>query len=306
MSRTGLRWGVRTLPRLLRVLGGDRGLAALWRWRATGVLPGGEARRGEAERRVACVVCVWWWEEALGGGRCAAGGGDGVWGVCWSRVSPSPSRAPLPWLLSPPPPTPCRCHLPPPLVLSLHPGARHPSLRWRPGRPGATWARRREEEVVPSHARLGAVAVLPPFPLPLPLLPHSSHPQLRGVPRGPRGLCVLVVGDGGCWGWTRGRVPSLPRGRGGPGWPVGCVWVVRVRLLPSSSVSGVRLSSPVPCGRGAGVGRGGVWRWPRCHLPCLIRFPRRRPRARLAPLPPPPNFSSRLSSRYLARSGAEV
>lgn len=90
-----------------------------------------ERRGGVRPRGVWRAWCVWWWEEALGGGRCAAGGGDGVWGVCWSRVSPSPSRAPLPWLLSPPPPTPCRCHLPPPLVLSLHPGARHPSLRWR-------------------------------------------------------------------------------------------------------------------------------------------------------------------------------
>lgn len=194
-----------------------------------------------------------------------AGGGGGVplavvtgCGACAGRASP-PRRLGLRSLGSsrPLPPLHAAATSPRPSSCLSIPGPVIPLSVGGPGRPGATWARRREEEVVPSHARLGAVAVLPPFPLPLPLLPHSSHPQLRGVPRGPRGLCVLVVGDGGCWGWTRGRVPSLPRGRGGPGWPVGCVWVVRVRLLPSSSVSGVRLSSPVPCGRGAGVGRGG-------------------------------------------------
>lgn len=89
MSRTGLRasGGPDPPPPLLRVLGGDRGLAALWRWRATGVLPGGEARRGEAERRVACVVCVWWWEEALGGGGVPLAVVTGC-GACAGRASP--------------------------------------------------------------------------------------------------------------------------------------------------------------------------------------------------------------------------
>lgn len=164
----------------------------------------------------------------------------------------------------------------------------------------------------PPRAPLGAVAVLPPFPLPLPLGPRSSHPPNFVASRESLEVCVLVVGDGGCWGVVEGAcaVAAAWLWRSGLAGGARLGVVVRVRLL-LSPVSGVRLSSPAPpWPGGAGAGWGFVWRWPRCHpSPPPVPHPVA-PAAVLARVlhrfPRHPQLPSRLSSRYLARSGAEV
>lgn len=91
----------------------------------------------------------------------------------------------------------------------------------------------------------------PAFPSPpTPSAALLSPPTSWRPERASRSVCacrwrwgLLGVDEGACavaaaWPWRSGLAAG-------------------VRLLPSSSVSGVRLSSPVPCGRGAGVGRGG-------------------------------------------------
>lgn len=136
--------------------------------------------------------------------------------MCWSRVSPSPSRAPLPWLLSPPPPTPCRCHLPPPLVLSLHPGARPPRshLGAEEGGGGCPLPRtprgRRRPPAFPSPPTPSAALLSPPT---------SWRPE-----RASRSVCacrwrwgLLGVDEGACavaaaWPWRSGLAGGVRLG----------------------------------------------------------------------------------------------
>lgn len=157
---------------------------------------------------------VWWWEEALGGVvSLAVVTGCGA---CAGRASP-PHRLGLRSLGSsgptpmPPPPPP-----PPPLVLSLHPGARVIPLPLGARPPWSHLAaeEEEEEEVVSPPARASGPSpssCLSLFPLPLGL--HSFHPPNFVASRESLEVCVCLSAMGVVGGWTRGRAPSLSRGR---------------------------------------------------------------------------------------------
>ena len=274
----------------------------------------GLLRGGEARPRAWCGVG--WGGEACvvvgrgAGGRCVAGGGDGVWGVCWSRVSPLTASGSAP--LAPLAPRPCRRRLPrphPSSCLSI-PGPVSSLSRWGPGRPGATWPRRRRRRWCPlPRAPRGRrrPPASPSSPYPLGCTPFTPPTSWRPE-RASRSVCACR--RWGLLGGGRGGVRRRCRvAGGGPGWPVGCVWVARVRLLPPSrlwrpsELPGPPVAGGVGVGLGGGLSGGGLGATPpprassRSPAAVLARGLRRFP---------PPLLPSRLSSRYLARSGAEV
>lgn len=303
-------------PPYLRVPGGD---GEFWLCSGgeedTGVLPGGEVRRGRevCGWRGACVVVVVVVRRGAGGGvSLAVVTGCGA---CAGRAPPprrlrprslGSSRRPPPLhAASPPPPSP---RLVSPVLGPVIP------LRWSPGRPGATWPVEEEEEeeaAVSPPARASGPSPssrLSLSPYPLGRAPFTP-PQLRGVPREPRGLCacrwrwgLLGVDEGACavaaaWLWRSGLAGGARLGGA-------CAPLALSRLRRPAELPG----PPVAGGGGCRVGglSGGGLGAIHPHPPCHIRSPRRRPRAWLAPLSPLPQLPSRLSSRYLARSGAEV